>query len=394
MNPIKILARRTKRWAGYIRQWAADIKWHRRFEQPERRALVLRVVEQSRLLMTSGITAEDYYTHGLYRSDMSFSEKCSFLGFYHVARYFDTINPRRFDILARDKVLFHLIAKAYEIPVPKLVAVTAASSEPEFGRSITGLAALRSFLLEPASEEVFIKPAGSMYGEGALSLGKKSEMAVWNRLPGDELIGLDAVLSHFVNAGEIRRFLIEKRLIPHPLLAEIVPNVCCTLRVMTYVSDRPEILGVALRLGSGVSPTDNMMGDGFVAGVDLSTGQLGEVVSIASGVPERQLRHPVTGVQVSGKSLPYWQEVKSLVVSSASKLAFIPCIGWDIALTADGPVVVEINTHPRCRVVQVANGEGILKGSLLKALLQRDGTSCSGLNLSRHLSSLGPRATL
>ncbi|QIB64711.1 sugar-transfer associated ATP-grasp domain-containing protein [Kineobactrum salinum] len=377
-----LFARKLRRWIGYGLQLGSDFRLHRHFNSPEIPPLSRRVVEQARLLVISGINGEDYYNHGLYRPDLSFSEKCRFLGFYQVSRYFNTINPPRYDILARDKILFHLLAKALNVPVPELIGVTSTTQEPMYAREMKSIEALVDYLMEPESQNIFLKPGGGKYGEGALSLGQKiSGRNAWQRLPGNGTIDLDEILHHVQSNGQIRRFMIQKRLRPHALLAEIVPDVCSTLRIMTYTKDTPSLIGICLRMGNGRGPTDNVSGGGVVISVDMETGTLGDVVSIDSGTPARMTAHPTTGIEISGKQIPGWPVIVDMVKSAAVKFSFIPCIGWDIAVTDEGPVIVEINTQPRCRPIQVANDRGMLVGVFRDALLEHDGTVNSGLHL-------------
>ncbi len=284
-----MLARRIRRWVGYATQLYSDLEWHRRFNEPDMPSRARRIIEQARLLFISGIDGEDYYNHGLFRPGMPFSDKVRFLGYFQKTRYFDIINLPVYDILARDKVLFHLLALAVDLPVPTMHAVTRYKSQPVCGRRLNDLGALEEFLREPDSQDLFFKPAGSSFGEGALSLGAKIPgQDCWRRLPGDELIQLQDVIEHVQQNGEMRRFLVQKRLRPHPVLAEIVPDVCSTLRIMTYTQKGiTTVLGVALRVGNGREATDNLSGGGVVVAVDIDTGVLGDVVSLDTGIPER-----------------------------------------------------------------------------------------------------------
>lgn len=373
------------RMLDYGQQIVRDFFWHTRFSHPDMPSMKARVWEQARLLYRSGIDGEDYYHHGLYRRDLPFSEKTKFLGYFRFKRYYGTINPVRFDLLARDKVIFHMLATALELPVPKLVAVTQGSEEPVFGRTLETLDDLRAFLREEASQNLFFKPADESRGRGALSLGEKvAGREAWRMLPGSSEISLEEVVAHVCRGGKMRRFLIQDRLQSHDVLEEIVPEVCSTIRLMTYTDQRGvTVMGAALRLGNGREPTDNLSGGGVVAEIDLESGRLQKVVSLDTELPVYLTDHPMTDVTITGKIIPDWGEVMALVREAARKLAFLPCIGWDVAVTDQGPVIVEINSRPRCRPIQVANGKGILTGAFSEALLAHDGTLGSGLHLKK-----------
>ena len=53
--------------------------------------------------------------------------------------------------------------------------------------------------------------------------------------------------------------------------------------------------------------------------------------------------HPRTGLRFEGFQLPLWQDLCDLVIGSAKKFLPIQTIGWDVAVTSKGPVIVEAN---------------------------------------------------
>jgi len=54
-------------------------------------------------------------------------------------------------------------------------------------------------------------------------------------------------------------------------------------------------------------------------------------------------RHPETGVTFSGFQLPFWAEVCALARRAARAFLPIRTIGWDFAMTAGGPCLIEGN---------------------------------------------------
>lgn len=386
MSPVMKVSKVTHRNIGYIRQLCKDLPWHLRFRSHGMPPLIYRVIEQARLLFYSAIDGEDYYNLGLFRSNMPFTEKSKFLGYYKHFRYYDRINATDLVLLARDKVVFHMLAKGLDLPVPELLAVTLSKHEPGYGRRLVDEVSLENFLRENNSYDLFFKPAIGSFGNGALALGEKIPGTdLWRKLPGNTEISLSEIIEHVQIDGEMVRFLVQRRLRPHPLFHQIVPDVCSTVRIMTYTDDEAvSVLGAVLRLGNGREPTDNLSGGGVVVAIDLTTGALGAVINIDKGTPERMTAHPVSGEPITGKYIPGWRDLLDLVQAAALKLSFLPCIGWDIAVTDEGPVIVEINSRPRCRSIQVANDKGMLTGVFREVLLKHDGTLHSGLHLKNH----------
>ena len=54
-------------------------------------------------------------------------------------------------------------------------------------------------------------------------------------------------------------------------------------------------------------------------------------------------KHPDSGAQIAGVKINNWEEIVKEVLHFQECFPFIKAAGWDIALTDDGPVVIEIN---------------------------------------------------
>ena len=98
-------------------------------------------------------------------------------------------------------------------------------------------------------------------------------------------------------------------------------------------------------MGGDGSVVDNLhAGGGVVAGVDLETGKI-----CTDGVTwqcERYVNHPVTGVKLRGFEIPYFKEAKEMVYEMIDKLGINGIVGWDIAISENGPLLIEPNGTP------------------------------------------------
>src|SRR6185369_12906584 len=79
-------------------------------------------------------------------------------------------------------------------------------------------------------------------------------------------------------------------------------------------------------------------------------------------------RHPDTHAQITGTILPMWEAALSLALRAHRSFADRALVGWDIALTADGPVIVEGNGAPDLDIVQRFYRRGLMDGSFAKSL--------------------------
>ena len=55
--------------------------------------------------------------------------------------------------------------------------------------------------------------------------------------------------------------------------------------------------------------------------------------------------HPSTGFEFSTLQIPYFEAAKELVLRAHQCLYSINSVGWDVAITPYGPVIVEGNVH-------------------------------------------------
>jgi hypothetical protein len=81
------------------------------------------------------------------------------------------------------------------------------------------------------------------------------------------------------------------------------------------------------------------------AGIRTDTGTFGPAVgrSPARPVVHAMDRHPYTGAQISGETMPFWEEAKALVKRAARAFAMLPALGWDVGITDQGPMLIEAN---------------------------------------------------
>lgn len=111
------------------------------------------------------------------------------------------------------------------------------------------------------------------------------------------------------------------------------------------------------RFGTRASgAVDNFSAGGLVARIDRDTGTLGPGMTI--GPRNRVLvmpAHPETGERIEGVVVPRWDEVRELLSDLGAAFPELHYVGWDIAVGADGPTVIEGNAHPSLRFFQLTD---------------------------------------
>lgn len=176
-----------------------------------------------------------------------------------------------------------------------------------------------------------------------------------------------------------RGWIIQPVLRNHSGLRSIMsPTALGTIRAVTYLRrSEVELLYAVLRIPVGDNRADNFAHGStgnLAAPIDLSSGRVGTPRASKTkfwpdmiNVPE----HPDTRAQIKGAVLPHWPEVAQLVRNAQLTLPNLPTLGWDIAITDAGPIIVEANSTYDVDIVQVAYGRG-LKTEFLETRLNRD----------------------
>ncbi len=157
-----------------------------------------------------------------------------------------------------------------------------------------------------------------------------------------------------------RGYLAEELIVQAPELAAVHPSSVNTVRFVTYLKeDHVMHLFSFLRMGAGGGIIDNATAGGISAAIDMETG-----IVTTPGCREdmsRFLCHPDTGVQIIGMQIPRWNELLTLADQLARVVPEQKYVGWDLALTKDGWVMVEGNDSAMMTAIQMCERRGLRK---------------------------------
>lgn len=161
--------------------------------------------------------------------------------------------------------------------------------------------------------------------------------------------------------------LIEKFVTQHDKLMKLSPSALNTIRIVTQLhKGEAEVVAARLRV-SVDSNIDNLSVGNFAAPINVDNGIVSGPGVYGDITKEDVFRHPITDVAIEGFEIPYWNECIQLVKESALSVPGNKSIGWDVALTNDGPILIEGN-HDWGRVLwQIPVKKG-LKEDILKYL--------------------------
>ncbi|HKO89445.1 MAG TPA: sugar-transfer associated ATP-grasp domain-containing protein, partial [Burkholderiales bacterium] len=275
-----------------------------------------------------GISPEDYYRYRMYGK--RFAEAAQFVPL-------DTNITRRGWVYRQlsikkeslsDKRLFYRRCSMAALPVAETVA--------EFENG-----AVRWWSEGGLPEcDLFAKEGAALCGAGAVRWDLKAK-GQWS---GDKEQGVDgaALIDELCEQSRSAMMILQRRLENHPDLIPFGPNGLCTVRVVTIrdaEDPTPELLLAVFRMPTGGNVADNFARGGLACPIDLRTGALGLAVYKDLSLAHIDVsHHPDSGAMISGAHLPYWNEVVDLALRAHRSFSEFPSVGWDIAITPQGPV--------------------------------------------------------
>lgn len=260
-------------------------------------------------MLIHGSTLDDYITFEFYKK--SFNEKKAYLTGKKQHKFLDKVNDKNKTDVFIDKIKFSETFSDYlgrEMFVLDL----------ENGN----IGDARKWLSN--KDIVFAKPSKGIHGKGV------TRFIINNNI--------EEIISY---CSKNNLDIIEEMIIQHSDLNYLYPDSINTVRFMTYVVDGGvRIIGATLRLGNG-GYVDNAASGGVFASIDTRSGIVNSVAYNRLG--EKNEKHPITNKTIKGFQIPFWEEVIEIGKKAALEIPEVGCVGWDVAISVKGPLIIEAN---------------------------------------------------
>jgi hypothetical protein len=221
--------------------------------------------------------------------------------------------------------------------------------------------------------DIFIKPAKGKGGRGC-------EKWVYRegRYVGPEARAVTEIdlLKHIVGLANKRgRYLVQECLRNNAELRDL--GDLTSLRITSCKTEDGdfEATNATLKLALGGSGVDNFHQGGAVAKVDMASGAVGPASDSWVKRPcVWHERHPITKAPIAGRILPYWRDTVRLVEKAHRLFPDRIMLGFDVAITDRGPVVIEGNVQSGCDMIQRTHDEPVGRQRLGQLLAHHAGS--------------------
>ena len=212
-----------------------------------------------------------------------------------------------------------------------------------------------------AAQSLFVKPSHGTQGQHAQRWDNASGSFTSNN--GTLAKSADAVISEVASLARQtgRQMLVQLAISNSKEIQSYGSRAVSTVRLVTLLSHNGDIMPVQAGMrfgGTADGIVDNYSAGGIYFVADHHTGELlTGLATTAAQKPEFKTTPPLSNKVVTGTIIPRWKEVVDLAKTAHRAMTRHTICGWDIAVTEDGPVIVECNDIPGCPVAgQRPNG--------------------------------------
>jgi len=261
-------------------------------------------------------------------------------------RLYDKLWPERYYYLVHDKYLFDCYCRCHNLPVPRIFGLYPDGLiEPEKDGKLIDIMDAHGL------DRVVLKPVTGLMGQKIYFIMRNDAQTFQvKKIPPGHLTLTDSY--------EEYQFIIQEAIKQHPVMDKINPHCVNSIRIISIlnIDGTVKLLAAMLRTSATESQVDNFSQGGIVIGIDMETGRLRDEGFLPQKFGTITMHHPVTKTIFKDFQIPYWEDLKKIVIKAQKAFHHLKSIGWDIAITPEGPVIIEGNQEWGTAGIQAANG--------------------------------------
>ncbi len=256
-----------------------------------------------------------------------------------------------FALFLDDKIVFEKVfGQDFSVPRNLCLMDRGHTFPLDSRRQVDSLSALLDFVRDVNG--LVLKPLRGGGGHGIIFLKHEGDTFTVNGEKTDPRPLLEKILREKIS-------YLATDFIPQGSFAlSLYPRTVNTLRIVTMLdpdTGKAFIPSTVQRIGTKASePTDNCELGGLSVHVDPETGELGKGVVHPRGKGLTWMQHhPDTKERFTGRKIPEWEKMTSLIFKAAEAHPYLPYVGWDIVLGDKGFHVIEGNSYTGVDLLQV-----------------------------------------
>jgi hypothetical protein len=324
-------------------------------DEPEAKSKFQQIRELFLLALRYRFSPLEYEAYGFFRKNKNWESMLEYMSNYEVTKKLRRpLYDQRMLVLLNNKMLFNRFFGSFGLPLPAFYGfLHPESGFMDDGSPLCSIKDLTAWLHKTDTKEFFIKSAGGMQGLNIMAINniiRDGDIPLCEDASGQKW-SPEALYRHLLDPNQGKKmlfpgYIVEELVKQHPAISQINPSSVNTCRILTLrnMDNSIDVLSAFIRFGRLGTIIDNLHQGGIAAGIDVETGQLRKAsYSPLFGAGSTEV-HPDTLFPLVGFQLPYWPEAKELVQKAAAVTPGIKSIGWDIAITKEGPTLIEGNS--------------------------------------------------
>ena len=299
------------------------------------------IFDYLQLYRKKGLTQDEYLDYEFWKRTDGFRH--SFLGIREQRYYLELLNPINYFILARNKYVAHKMLDETGVRKSQLFCYYDPMGKYTDSMECAGdLDATLRILREKQVNSCVVKITESSHGDNvwvikSITYGEKDATLI--RFDGKEIM-LSLLLG---NEALIFESIVKQT----TQLASFNPSSVNTVRFMTtlWPDGSARVIATFIKIGRAGKCVDNAGDGGNVdVCVDTETGVVKYAIQYDGWHIIKEIeKHPDSGTQLNGVVIENWQAIKEEVKRFQQAFPYCKAAGWDIAITDEGPVVIEVN---------------------------------------------------
>ena len=180
---------------------------------------------------------------------------------------------------------------------------------------------------------------------------EKNKTAIVKPVDGEGGKGVEKIENINLNQNRIlyeklvknKQNIVEQCIIQHKELNELYRGSVNSLRMFTFYKDgRVYFLQAILKIGNG-GVVDNFSSGGMYAYIDENGYVYTEAIDREDNI---FAEHPISKHKIVGFKVPMFEEAVELVKEAAKVVPEVRYVGWDVAISENGPMIIEGNCFP------------------------------------------------
>ncbi len=294
------------------------------------------------------VNFHEYFLYRLYDQKKPDQYRMRFAGRVNRDAFLERINPAAHILLARNKYVTKLLLKSLEIPTPEMYFLYDPQAGVESPEVLNNHASAEKRLSRLGSRPFVVKVLEGEHGRDVNVYG--SYEIAHNEFRAFHVSGETHSLSQVLDfAGKGHKLLVEEKVVQNASFSALNQTSVNTIRMLTQLHPNGEadLILAFIRIGRQGRWVDNAgKGGNVMAKVNKETGRLENIISFINyRTFEPITHHPDSGVNLVDFEIRDWKLILEQVLGFQRKISWLKAIGWDIAITDNGPMVIEINNR-------------------------------------------------